>query len=293
LKPRRISSSSLLNVPPFLYILVIGTYLFISAIRTSAFDYKTGNFVLVKNFAEVFSDTFLLQSLTTTLVYVSAAVSLSIVAGLFVAEFVHHNVKSPTIKGLITVFLILPLATAPVAVGIIGRLVFTPQYGIVNVVLQRLGLIHGEILWFSTPPTALFTVAIMDVWQWTPFVVLIMLAGLGSIPTEIYEAANLDGANAWDIFRKMDLDYLRPLLMLCLLLRLTDEFRVFDIIMVMTQGGPGFSTETIAVYLYRVSFKYFDLSYGTTLAIIILLMMLGISLLVVRLLWREVIEPSR
>jgi multiple sugar transport system permease protein len=259
----------------------------------SAIDYKTGNFVLVRNFGDVLSDTFLLESVKTTLVYVSSAVSLSIVAGLFVAEFIHHNFKSPNLRSLFTVSLILPLATAPVAAGIIGRLIFTPQYGVVNVILQRLGLIRGEILWFSTPATALFTVTIMDVWQWMPFVVLIMLAGLGSIPTEIYEAARLDGASSWAIFRNMDLAYLRPLLMLCLLLRLTDEFRVFDIIMVMTQGGPGFSTETMAVYLYRVSFKYFDLSYGTTLAIMILLIIMGISLVVVRLLWREVIEPSR
>jgi len=289
----RISSPHLLNLPSFLYVLAIGTYLFISAIRMSAVDYKTGQFVLFRNFGHVLFDRFLLESLKTTLIYVSAAVSLSILVGLFVAEFIHHSVKGPGSRSIFTVCLILPLATAPVAAGIIGRLMFTPQYGVVNVILQRLGLINGEILWFSTPPTALLTVTMMDTWQWTPFVVLIFLAGLGSIPTEIYEAARLDGASTWTIFRNMDLAYLRSLLMLCLMLRLTDEFRVFDIIMVMTQGGPGFSTETMGIYLYRISFKYFDLSYGTTLAIIILLIMMGISLALIRILWREVIEPAR
>jgi multiple sugar transport system permease protein len=284
---KKIKAYQVLNLPPLFFILFLGIYLLFSAIKTSIFDYKTNQFIFTSNIFRLLNDSYLLASLKTTISYVSITVIATLIIGLFIAEFIHHFIKSNNIKNLITLLLILPIATAPVAIGVMGRLMFTPEYGVINVMLKSLNIINEEIKWFSEPLTALLAIVIMDVWEWTPFVTLVMLSGLFSIPKEIYEAAKLDGASTGKIFRFIDLEYLKPLLLVVTIFRIADEFRVFDIIMIMTKGGPGFSTETLAVYLYRVSFKYFDLSYGSFLAILILLVMILISFVLTKLLWKR------
>jgi multiple sugar transport system permease protein len=284
---KKIKAYQVLNLPPLFFILFLGIYLLFSAIKTSIFDYKTNQFIFTSNIFRLLNDSYLLASLKTTISYVSITVIATLIIGLFIAEFIHHFIKSNNIKNLITLLLILPIATAPVAIGVMGRLMFTPEYGVINVMLKSLNIINEEIKWFSEPLTALLAIVIMDVWEWTPFVTLVMLSGLFSIPKEIYEAAKLDGASTGKIFRFIDLEYLKPLLLVVTIFRIADEFRVFDIIMIMTKGGPGFSTETLAVYLYRVSFKYFDLSYGSFLAILILIVMILISFVLTKLLWKR------
>lgn len=276
----------ILNLPPLFFILFLGIYLIFSAIRTSIFDYKTNQFIFTSNVFRLLNDSSLISSLQTTVSYMSIAVLATLIIGLFIAEFIHHFIKNNNIKNFITLLLILPIATAPVAIGVIGRLMFTPEYGIVNVILRSLSLLTTEIKWFSEPLTALLAVIFMDVWEWTPFVALVGLAGLASIPKEIYEAAELDGASVLEIFRFIDLAYLKQLLLVVSIFRIADEFRVFDIIMIMTKGGPGFSTETLAVYLYRVSFKYFDLSYGSFLAILVLVTMMLVAFVLTKILWK-------
>jgi multiple sugar transport system permease protein len=290
---RKLKPYYILNLPSLFFVFIIGTYLILFAIKTSIFDYKTGEFILFSNILRLAKDNYFLSSLNTTVIYVVITVLTTIVIGLSIAEFLHYFVQNSKLRSFITLLLIFPLATAPVAVGVMGRLIFTPEYGIMNVILQQLKVINEEIKWFSEPLTALTAVIFMDLWEWTPYVTLVAFAGLQSIPKEVYEAAQLDGASKIKTFQYIDLQYLKPLIFLLLIFRTADEFKIFDIIMVMTKGGPGFSTETLAVYLYRVSFKYFDLSYGALLALLIMVVMMVVSSLLNKLLWKEVIQPFR
>ncbi|MEM3572980.1 MAG: sugar ABC transporter permease [Candidatus Micrarchaeia archaeon] len=290
---KKLKQYYILNLPSLFFVFFIGTYLILFAIKVAIFDYKTGEFILFLNISRLTKDSYFLSALNTTIIYVIIVVLSTIIVGLFIAEFLHYFIQNDKLKGFITLILIFPLATAPVAVGVMGRLIFTPEYGIMNVILQSLKIINGEIKWFSEPLTALFAVIFMDLWEWSPYVALVSLAGLQSIPKDVYEAAQLDGASKIKTFQYIDLEYLKPLIFLLLIFRTADEFKIFDIIMVMTKGGPGFSTETLAVYLYRVSFKYFDLSYGALLALLVMIAMIIISSLLNKLLWTEVIQPFR
>jgi multiple sugar transport system permease protein len=154
-----------------------------------------------------------------------------------------------------------------VAIGVVARLIYAPGYGVLNVILERLGLIHQEILWLGDPTLAMFSVASVDVWQWTPFVYLVLFAGLQTVPKESVEAAQVDGASWWAQFRYIELFYLRPLFLLILFFRLADVLRVFDHIFILTGGGPGTSTQLLSLYLYKVEFKFFDAGQAAALAV--------------------------
>jgi multiple sugar transport system permease protein len=167
--------------------------------------------------------------------------------------------------------LIIPMVTPPIVAGVIARLIYTPNYGILNYALRGLGLINKDVLWLSTSAGAMFSVLSVDVWQWTPFVFLVCFAGLTAVPLDVAEAAKVDGAGGWSLFRLIELPYLKSLLVLLLIFRFTDAFRVFDHVLVLTAGGPGASTEFVSVYLYRVAFKFFDLGYAAAIGIYVMI----------------------
>ncbi|HEV8572915.1 MAG TPA: sugar ABC transporter permease [Actinomycetota bacterium] len=233
-----------------------------------------GPFVGAQNYARALSNPLLYVALRATGIYALIVLPAEIALGTALALLVHRSVRSPTVRALIFVFAIMPIVIPPVGVGVIARLIYAPNYGALNHLLQLAGLIQREIPWLSQPASAMLSVASVDIWQWTPFVYLVMFAGLQTVPRESVEAAQVDGATWWQLFFRIELFYLRPLLLLVLFLRLADVLRVFDHIFVLTGGGPGTATQLLSLYLYRVGFKFFNSGEAAALAILVLVGMI-------------------
>jgi multiple sugar transport system permease protein len=261
----------LLLLPPILLLLGMVVYPMVYNVTLSLRSYRTGEFVGVHNFLRVFDDALFLGSIKATGIYIILAVGIEVLLGLGLALFIHRTVTSGLLRSLFYVLMILPMVTPPVAAGVVARLMYTPNYGVINYFLRAIGAITRDIEWLSTGPTAMFSVLSVDIWQWTPFVFLVAFAGLQAVPQDTAEAAKVDGASSWNLFRYIEFPYLRSLLLLVLVFRVTDTFRVFDHVLVLTGGGPGSATEFLSVYLYRVAFKFFDLSYAAAISFYVLL----------------------
>jgi multiple sugar transport system permease protein len=229
-----------------------------------------GTLVGLRNFTRALGNPLLYESVRATGIYTAIVLPIEILLGLSFALLVHRTVQRPGLRAAIYVLAILPLVVPPVAIGVVARLVYAPSYGVLNVILERLGLIHQEVNWLGDPHLAMLAVASVDVWQWTPFVYLVLFSGLQTVPRESVEAAQLDGANWWAQFRYIDLAYLRPLFVLILFFRLADVLRVFDHVFILTGGGPGTTTQLLSLYMYRVEFKFFDAGQAAALAVVVL-----------------------
>ena len=259
-------------------VVVIVTIPFLIAVWDSLLG-REGEFVGLQNYARALTNTGLMESLTATAIYAALVLPAEILAGLFLAVLVHRTIASPTLRAILYVLAIIPIVIPPVAVGVVGRLIFGPDYGIVNHLLLELGLIRQEIPWLSSPTGAMFTVAVVDIWQWTPFVYLVLFAGMQTVPHENVEAAQVDGASSWQQFWHIELAYLRPLLLLVVFFRIADVVRVFDHVFVLTGGGPGTTTQFLSLHLYRIAFKFSDAGQAAALAVIVMIAMtLGYSL---------------
>ncbi|MEP6681444.1 MAG: sugar ABC transporter permease [Chloroflexota bacterium] len=256
-----------LLLPVFGTVLVIATIPFILAlIRATTAD--DGRFIGIDNFTNALGNTQLYESVKQTAVYAALVLPTEILLGLALALLVHRTVKSVALRAVIYVAAMIPIVIPQIAIGVVFRLVYAPDYGILNALLGDTG--HNQILWLSSPPLAMLSVASVDVWQWTPFVYLIMFAGLQTVPVESIEAAQLDGATSWTQFRHIELHYLRPLLLLVIFFRIADVLRVFDHVYVLTGGGPGTTTEFLSLYLYRVAFRFSDLGQASALAVVVM-----------------------
>jgi multiple sugar transport system permease protein len=233
-------------------------------------------FVGLDNFIRVASDPTFWNAFLNTIVLTVSSVAVEFSLGLGLALLLQRITYGAS---LIKTFLLIPMMLPPIAVAISWKLMLQPEFGVINDILYRtgiegllfkMGLIKGPILWASGEATAMMSMIIVDVWQWTPFVFLMFLAGLAALPTEPYEAAELDGASAWRQFWDITWPLLRPITALVLLLRILDAFRIFDNIYVITRGGPAGSTDTLSYYLYRVAFRNFDLGYAAVISLVML-----------------------
>lgn len=231
-----------------------------------------GSFVGIQNYANGLGNPLLLDALRATGIYAAIVLPSEILLGLALALLVHRTVRSPALRATIYVLAIVPIVIPQVAVGVIFRLIYASDYGILNVVLEGLG-VKEQINWLSIPSLAMLSVASVDIWQWTPFVYLVLFAGLQAVPQESVEAAQVDGASSWAQFRHIELPYIRPLLLLVLFFRIADVIRVFDHVFVLTGGGPGATTEFISLYLYRIAFKFSNLGEASALAVIVMVAM--------------------
>src|SRR5712692_5209016 len=175
----------------------------------------------------------------------------------------------------------------PVVVGVVWRLMLNPDFGAINGTLKGAGVNTEALTWTASPMLAFASVIAVDIWQWSPFMFLVLLAGLQAIPQEPYEAAVIDGSSTWQTFRHVTLPLLRPAILIALLLRTMDLLRVFDQIFILTQGGPGFSTETVSLYIYRTAFRFFDFGYAAAMSFVLLIVIHFISAGFIRLLRRR------
>lgn len=236
------------------------------------------------HFSRLASDRFFLDALGHTLVYAAAALFVEFFLGLALAVLMNRELRA---RGLLRAALLVPMMLPPVVAGVVWRLMLNPNFGAVNGTLKWMGVNTEQLTWTASPRLALLSVIAVDVWQWTPFVFLVLLAGLQAIPDEPYEAAALDGASAWQTFRHVTLPLLKPAILIALLLRTMDLLRVFDQIFILTEGGPGFATETVSLYIYRTAFRFGDFGYAAAMSFVLLLVTNVVSLLYIRLLQRE------
>jgi multiple sugar transport system permease protein len=264
--------------PAVIWIFAFTIFPLFYALYTSLYAYRFGQrfgFVGIENFTRLFTDENLLSSLRVTLSFVVGTVIVEMVLGVALALLLSREIRgSNVMRGIAT----LPLFATPVAVGYLAITLYYEQDGPINSLIQAFG---GQgIPWLSDPFWALVAVILVDIWQWTPFVFLITLAGLQGLPSELYDAARVDGAGPAQNFRYLTLPLLAPLLWLILLLRLVEAFRVFDIPVSLTLGGPGRATEVYSLYTYRTALRFFDHGYAAAQGILLLvIVMLIVSLI--------------
>jgi len=231
------------------------------------------------NYATIlFQDPYFRTSLKVTVFYLLGTVPLQLALGLVVALILNRITRK--VIGFLRTTLVIPAIMTPIVVGIIWRLMYNPDLGMLNYLL---GLFHlPPVNWTGMPRTALPSVMMADTWEWTPFMALILLAGLQALPREPFEAAHVDGATNWQTFRFITLPLLSPVLIVAILIRLMDSFKTFDLIFVLTQGGPGMSTETMNYYTYRYGFKFFHMGYASALSWLLVIIVTVISMILVR-----------
>lgn len=225
------------------------------------------------NWIRALSDADLWQSWGLTLVYFVATLSVEMILGVAIAVALSKLIRA---RGPMLVLILLPMFVAPAIVGLLGRYLTDPTFGLYAWALQGLGY-TGDIL--GEPLTAFLAVTLMDVWEWTPLIVLIALAGLSGVNPSMVEAASLDGAGEWKMFWNIILPSITSILLVALLIRSMDAVRYFDIITVTTNGGPASATKIVPLRLYEAGFRFFDFGYAAVVG----LMMLAVTILIARL----------
>jgi multiple sugar transport system permease protein len=216
------------------------------------------------NYAHVLGDSeFLRIVLPNTFGFMVASVACSLVLGLLVALMLNRRFPG---RALVQSIILLPLMVAPVIAAIMIRWMFNDQFGVVNAALEGLGI--APVSWLTQRWTAFFVILATDVWLWTPWFALILLAGLQSLPPEPFEAAEIDAAGPWRTFRYITLPMLRPVMVVCIVIRAIDAFRTFDIVWTITGGGPARATEVFSIYAYVESFQFLNLGRGSAAAVI-------------------------
>ncbi len=217
-------------------------------------------FVGLENFRRVLNDPVAMGSAATTLWLTIINVAVEFVLGLVLALAMARTFRG---RGLVMTILIVPLFISPVIVGQFWALLLQRPFGPTDYLLGKLLGHEVTISWLTEKPWNFIAIVLADVWQWTPFMFVLLLAGLTSIPLHIYEAAELDGVNAWQAFWQLTLPQLTPMILLAVTFRLLDAVKLFDVIFMLTGGGPGTSTYTASYYLYQVGFQQFHISQAT------------------------------
>lgn len=226
-------------------------------------------FVGLGNYVRLFGDPRFAAAAWRTVLFVLIAVGTSLVAGFALGRLLITRTRG---VGFLRTVMIVPMVITPLVVGAAFRFMLDYDLGVVNWFLSTIGL--PRVGWLSQTSLALPTAALVDAWQWTPFVALVVAAGLESIPTDPLEAAQVDGANWFQELRYVVIPLLRPLLVVVVLIRTMDAFREFDKIFIMTAGGPGTSSETLPIFVWRAAFNYYNMGYAAAAGVV---MLIGIS----------------
>lgn len=264
-----------LTIPALIILALVFAYPILRAFWQSLFVQNLGNqltpeFTGLSNFARMTQDGRFWQTLWNSTVFTVSSVVLELIFGMGIALVLNQAFRG---RGAVRTIAILPwaLPTALIALG--WTWIFNDQYGIVNDILLRLGLIKTGVNWLGDPGLAMLSVILADVWKTTPFISILLLAGLQSIPNDLYEAQAIDGASPWQSFRQITLPLLMPQVVIALLFRLAQAFGIFDLISVMTGGGPGGATETVSLYIYSTVMRYLDFGYGAALVVVTFLLL--------------------
>ena len=241
------------------------------AIITSFYDYTLINrtldsFIGLRNYFESVSNEKFIHSAIVTIVFVILVVLFEFIIGFLIAILLNQVERFRNIYYFI---LLIPLLINPIVVGLIWRMFLHPQLGILNYLISLIGI--DPVNWLGDPQNAFITIIFVDIWHQVSFMIILLLAGLASIPEEPYEAARVDGANAFQQFRDITLPYMRPVIIITLLIRLIFALKTYDLIYIMTKGGPGDATDLISYYIYRSAFIGLDLGQAASMSVILLL----------------------
>jgi multiple sugar transport system permease protein len=263
-------------LPGILWVLSFTIFPLLYSLRLSFYQAKMGTpskFIGLQNYVRAFKDYRVEDATFVTLFFVIMSVTLTVLTGLGLALLFHRPMRGQ--KGFRALFT-MPMFTAPIALGYLGLTIFHEQVGAVNTLLRAAGVTNLPT-WFSAVWPARMAIVLVDMWQWTPFCFLVLLAGLAALPDEIYEAAVLDTSSGWDTFRWVTLPLLSPVLFTVIILRLVEAFKVLDIPFSMTSGGPGAATQTYSFYVYLTGLRNFNQGYASALAYLLLIVMMLIA----------------
>ncbi len=238
-------------------------------------------FTGLENYINILSDARFWNAARITGTYVSISLVFQLVLGVIIALLL---IQQKRFVGLIRGVLLFPSLITPVAVAFLWRLLFSPSLGLLNYGLSQVGL--GPFAWIYDPDFALASLVLVDVWQKTPLLALIIFTGLLSLPSEVTEAATVDGASPWQLFWRIKVPLLKPVIMVGVLFRVIDLAKEFDVIYILTGGGPGTATETLSLYTYTMGFGFLRMGYSSALGMVLFLMIMGLALLIMR--WGEV-----
>jgi multiple sugar transport system permease protein len=270
----------LFPLPAVLFILVmmvfpIGYTVWNSLTPWSISTGKPAVFFGLTNYQNLPDDSRFVAAISRTFYFTSLAVVVEMVLGVAIALLLNRDYRG---KRIVNSIMLLPMMATPVAIAMVWLLMYVPTTGIVNFVLRAIHLPEG--LWVYNANSVIPALALVDVWEWTPMIILISLAGLAALPHDPFEAAIVDGATTWQMLRYVTLPMLLPTISVAALLRLIDAVKTFDIIYTMTQGGPGFASETLNIYTYIQAFQYFNFGYASSVLVVFFAIVLGLSLLV-------------
>ncbi len=269
-------------IPALVVVVAIIVFPWVFTIWMSLNEWKVGSpttFVGLANYMRLPNDPRFVEAVGHTLIYTALSVLLPVIFGTVAAVVFHQKFAG---RGFLRGLFIMPMMATPVAIALVWTMMFHPQLGVLNYLLSLVGL--PPQLWVFHPATVIPSLVLVETWQWTPLVMLIVLGGLAALPIEPYESAQIDGATFWQMFRYITLPLVAPFLFIAAMIRTIDAVKSFDIIFAITQGGPGSASETINLYLYSVAFIYYDLGYGSAIAVIffILIVILTAVLLYLR-----------
>lgn len=254
-----------------------------SAIQLGLYDWSMGTpwsdarWVGLDAFVSAFSNARVWSSLWTTLVFAAVCVTAEMVLGISLALALERPVRG---TAFFRTLFILPMMIAPIAVGLAWRYMFDAQFGIINAVL---GLLHiAPLTWLADPTLAFAAIVIADIWQWTPFVFIMMVAALANVDGAVIEASRIDGANWWQMTLRVKLPMIAHVIAITLMMRLVDAFRVLEVIYVLTFGGPGDSTEILALHIYKTAFVGQQLGVAAAISVLLLVVVAGLSWVALR-----------
>ena len=242
------------------------------------------------NYAEALSDARMWAALGHTAFFTLVTVALELVLGLVLALGLNRAYRG---RGIVRMAVLLPWAIPTVVAALVWRFMFESESGIVNAVLTSLAVLRDPLVWLSHPTAAWIPLILADVWKTTPFVALLLLAGLQGIDQTLYEAARMDGARAWRQFREITLPMLMPAVLVAGIFRMLDAFRVFDLVYVLTGGGPGTATEPISLYAFTSLLQNLRFGYGSAISVIIFAITFALALLYIRLLGASLTGEER
>ena len=251
--------------PTMVVLIALSVYPMFYAVKVSLTS-PSGAWTL-SNFTRLFQDRLFGVALVQTVVFTGAALAVEFLLGLALALLIDSLTRG---RSLFRAGMLVPMLLPPVVAAVAWRLIYNPQFGVLNGTLRRMGADTNGLTWTSGDASALASVILVDIWEWTPFLFLLLSAGLQAIPHEPIEAARIDGASAWQILRDVTLPLLKPTILLALLLRAMDLVRIFDQIFILTQGGPGTATETASLYIYRTAFRFSNFGYAAAMSFVLL-----------------------
>jgi multiple sugar transport system permease protein len=274
--------------PAAVVVAAVIVFPWIFTLYMSVHDWKVSGavpFVGAANYVKMLFDDRFLLAIVRTLVFTAASVVAPVVLGVWAAVCFAANFRG---RGLMRTLFVLPMMATPVAVSLVWTMMFHPQLGVLNYLLSLVGLPPSA--WVYSGDTVIPTLVMVETWQWTPLVMLIVLGGIASLPQDPYEAAILDGATNWQMFRHITLPLAWPFIVVAAVIRMIDALKAFDTIYVITLGGPGTASETLNILLYQTAFAYYDLGYGSAMVVIFFVIILLISMLLLHVRQKELTQ---